>query len=160
MRRTIEPKKKHYSCNLLCTSVCIGIPYESTCFASPLSSYYPHLAFDFSFFLSTPGFLQLFICVASKKPKFKIFPPSNKFATNTRDLTRGGGGTSTNTLLLLLVDRSHLYYTPFFTAPSCCVAFFPQTLVVVFRTLHTTLLLPLLGTEFYRCADSDLAERK
>lgn len=77
-------------------------------FRFPLSSYNPHSAFDFSFFLCTPGFLLLLLsfCVTSKKKsKNKIFPPNKKFATNTRDR---GGSASTNTLLLV-VGRSHLY---------------------------------------------------
>lgn len=67
-----------------------------TCFVSLLSFNYPHHAFNFSFFLCTPVFLLFpvfLLCGFQNMPKNKIFPPNNKFATNTRDL-RGGRGSA------------------------------------------------------------------
>lgn len=130
-------KKKHYSCTLLCTSVCIGIPYESTCFASPLYLPIIHTALSISLSsLAHPVFLTpaFLLCNLQKKSKNKIFPPNNKFATNTRDR---GGSASTNTLLLV-VGRSHLY-TPLgdsFLYSAVLLRCLPST-TLGFRTLHT-----------------------
>lgn len=104
LRCGVRKKKTTLFLHFLCTSVRIGISYESTCFAF-LYLPNPHRAFDNALLFSFATLPLCFFLKASaesnrnRKTKFSSSQIScKKFATNTRD--RGyWGSASTNTLL-------------------------------------------------------------
>lgn len=104
-------------------------------FRFPLSSYNPHSAFDFSFFLCTPGFLLLLLsfCVTSKKNrKTKFFLPTRN---SPLTLAIVGEVPPQTHFFWWWVGHTCTHYsvTPFFTAVLRCL---PST-TLGFRTLHT-----------------------